>query len=136
MLFRSLAALKGQEVNEAKKILATEVTRLAHGDIAADQAADTARRTFEEGARGDSLPTVDIPRARLAAGIAAFELMHEAGLADSRNEARKLIKGGGGRLNDKPMASDAALVKDSDLDSTGTLKLSAGRKRHVLVRAI
>jgi tyrosyl-tRNA synthetase len=131
-----LEALKGQEVNEAKKILATEVTRLAHGDAAADQAADTARRTFEEGARGDSLPTVDIPRARLAAGIAAFELMHEAGLADSRNEARKLIKGGGGRLNDKPMASDAALVKDSDLDSTGTLKLSAGRKRHVLVRAI
>ena len=131
-----LESLKGQEVNEAKKILATEVTRLAHGDIAADQAADTARRTFEEGARGDSLPTVDIPRARLAVGIAAFELMHEAGLADSRNEARKLIKGGGGRLNDKPMASDAALVKDSDLDSTGTLKLSAGRKRHVLVRAI
>ncbi|MBX9944308.1 MAG: tyrosine--tRNA ligase, partial [Reyranella sp.] len=82
------------------------------------------------------LPTLDVPRARLATGIAAFELLHEAGLAESRNEARKLIKGGGGRLNDKPIANDAALVGESDLDGTGTLKLSAGRKRHVLVRAV
>ena len=131
-----LEALKGQEVNEAKKILATEVTRLAHGQAAAELAAETARRTFEEGAKASSLPTVDVPRARLSAGIPAFELLHEAGLVESRTEARKLIKGGGGRLNDKPISGDTALVGESDLDSSGTLKLSAGRKRHVLVRAV
>jgi len=131
-----LEALKGQEINEAKKILATEVTALAHGKDAAEQAAETARRTFEEGAAAESLPTVDVPRARLAAGIAAFELLHEAGLAGSRNEARKLIKGGGGRLNDKPIEGDTATVGEGDLDPSGRLKLSAGRKRHVLVRAV
>ena len=131
-----LEALKGQEVNEAKKILATEITALAHGRKAAEDAAETARRTFEEGARADTLPTVNVPRARLAAGIPAFELVHEAGLAESRTEARKLIKGGGGRLNDKPIAGDTATVGEGDLDSSGTLKLSAGRKRHVLVKAV
>jgi tyrosyl-tRNA synthetase len=131
-----LEALQGQEINEAKKILATEVTTLAHGKQAAESAAETARRTFEEGAKADTLPTVELPRARLKAGISAFELMHEAGLADSKNEARKLIKGGGGRLNDKPIASDTVTVGEADLDSEGTLKLSAGRKRHVLVRAV
>jgi len=131
-----LEALQGQEINEAKKILATEVTTLAHGKQAAESAAETARRTFEEGAKADTLPTVELPRAKLKAGISAFELMHEAGLADSKNEARKLIKGGGGRLNDKPIASDTATVGEADLDSEGTLKLSAGRKRHVLVRAV
>jgi tyrosyl-tRNA synthetase len=129
-----LEALQGQEINEAKKVLATEVTRLAHGSDAAEQAAETARRTFEEGAKAETLPTVDVARAKLAAGIAAFELFHEAGLADSRTEARKLIKGGGGRLNDKPIAADTTVVGENDLDSSGTLKLSAGRKRHVLVR--
>jgi tyrosyl-tRNA synthetase len=131
-----LEALKGQEINEAKKILATEITALAHGRKAAEDAAETARRTFEEGARADTLPTVSVPRTRLAAGIAAFELLHEAGLAESRNEARKLIKGGGGRLNDKPIAGDTATVGEGDLDASGTLKLSAGRKRHVLVKAV
>jgi tyrosyl-tRNA synthetase len=130
-----LEALQGQEINEAKKVLATEVTRLAHGADAAAQAAETARRTFEEGAKAEALPTVDVAREKLAAGIAAFELFHEAGLAESRTEARKLIKGGGGRLNDKPIAADTAVVNEKDLDSSGTLKLSAGRKRHVLVRA-
>jgi tyrosyl-tRNA synthetase len=130
-----LEALQGQEINDAKKILATEVTRLAHGESAALQAVETARRTFEEGGKADTLPTVEVPRAQLAAGVAAFELFHQAGLAESRTEARKLIKGGGGRLNDKPIASDTAPIKDSDLGPDGTLKLSAGRKRHVLVRA-
>jgi len=129
-------ALKGQEINEAKKILATEVTALAHGKEAAETAAETARRTFEEGAKAETLPTVEVSRAKFRAGVAAFELLHEAGLAESRNEARKLIKGGGGRLNDKPIASDTATVGEADLDSSGTLKLSAGRKRHVLVRAV
>ena len=131
-----LEALQGQEINEAKKLLATEVTSLAHGKAAADEAAETARRTFEEGARAETLPTVEVARAKFAAGIAAFELMHEAGLADSRNEARKLIRGGGGRLNDKPIAADTATVGEADLDASGMLKLSAGRKRHVLVKAV
>ena len=130
-----LEALQGQEINEAKKVLATEITRLAHGSDPAEQAAETARRTFEEGVKAEALPAVDLPRARLAAGIAAFELFHDAGLAESRTEARKLIKGGGGRLNDKPIAADTAVISEKDLDSSGTLKLSAGRKRHVLVRA-
>jgi len=131
-----LEALQGQELNEAKKILATEVTTLAHGKQAAESAAETARRTFEEGAKADTLPTVELPLARLKAGVAAFDLMHEAGLADSKNEARKLIKGGGGRLNDRPIATDTMMVGEADLDSDGTLKLSAGRKRHVLVRVV
>jgi tyrosyl-tRNA synthetase len=131
-----LEALRGQEINEAKKILANEITRLAHGAEAAERAAETARRTFEEGSRADSLPTTDVPRSQFAAGIAAFELFHAAGLAPSRTEARKLIRGGGGRLNDRPITTDTATVSEHDLDSAGTLKLSAGRKRHVLVRAI
>jgi len=130
-----LEKLQGQEINEAKKILATQITWLAHGEQAATEAVDTARRTFEEGGKADTLPTVTVARAQLAAGLAAFELFHQAGLAPSRTEARKLIRGGGGRLNDQPIASDSVLIKASDLGSDGTLKLSAGRKRHVLVRA-
>jgi tyrosyl-tRNA synthetase len=130
-----LEKLQGQEVNEAKKILATEITKLCHGAAAAVEAEQTARRTFEEGGKADTLPSVSVPRAQLAEGMPAFELFHQAGLAPSRTEARKLIKGGGGRLNDQPIASDTIVIKDSDLGSDGTLKLSAGRKRHVLVRA-
>jgi tyrosyl-tRNA synthetase len=130
-----LEQLEGQEINEAKKILATAVTGLAHGEAAAELAVDTARQTFEEGGKAESLPTVTVPRDQLAAGVPAFELFHQAGLAPSRTAARKLIKGGGGRLNDRPIASDTAVVKASDLGTDGTLKLSAGRKRHVLVRA-
>jgi tyrosyl-tRNA synthetase len=130
-----LEALQGQEINEAKKVLATEVTRLAHGAAAAAEAEETARRTFEEGGKADSLPTVTVSRAQLSEGVPAFELFHQAGLATSRNEARKLIRGGGGRLNDQPIASDSVVIKASDLASDGTLKLSAGRKRHTLVRA-
>ncbi|HEY2871552.1 MAG TPA: tyrosine--tRNA ligase [Reyranella sp.] len=129
-----LEKLAGQEINEAKKVLATEITRLCHGAAAAAEAEATARRTFEEGGKAESLPTVTVLRAQLVEGIAAFELFHQAGLAASRTEARKLIKGGGGRLNDQPIASDTAVIKESDLGSDGTLKLSAGRKRHVLVR--
>jgi tyrosyl-tRNA synthetase len=131
-----LEALEGQEINEAKKVLATEVTALAHGKAPAVDAAETARRTFEEGVKTDTLPTVEVARTRLCAGIAAFELFHDAGLSPSRTEARKLIKGGGGRLNDKPIASDTEIIDDGDLDDSGTLKLSAGRKRHVLVRPV
>jgi tyrosyl-tRNA synthetase len=131
-----LEKLRGQEINEAKKILATEATRLAYGAAAAEQAAETARRTFEEGTRAEALPSVEVPRAKLASGIAAFELFHMAGLAPSRTEARKLIKGGGARLNDAPIAADTDMIGERELDNAGTLKLSAGRKRHVLVKTV
>ena len=131
-----LEKLQGQEINEAKKILATEITGLAHGAAEAERAADAARRTFEEGTRAEALPSVEVPREKLASGIAAFELFHMAGLAPSRTEARKLIKGGGARLNDNPIAADTDLIGERELDNAGTLKLSAGRKRHVLVKTV
>jgi tyrosyl-tRNA synthetase len=128
-----LEALQGAEINEAKKVLATEATRLCHGSDAAEAAAETARKTFEEGTLGEDLPSIAIARARLEAGVPAFELLHEAGLVPSKGEARRLIKGGGGRLNDKPIASDTTMISLADADQ-GVIKLSAGRKRHALVR--
>ncbi|MBM3584916.1 MAG: tyrosine--tRNA ligase [Alphaproteobacteria bacterium] len=129
-----LEALRGVEINNAKKVLADEATMLAHGAAAAAEAAETARLTFEEGATGDALPVLAVPRAELAAGIAAFELLRRAGLAASGGEARRLIKGGGARLNDRVIVGETHAVSAADLDDTGTLKLSAGRKKHALVR--
>jgi tyrosyl-tRNA synthetase len=131
-----LAALGGNELNEAKKILATEVTRLCHGNAAAAQAAETARQTFEQGTLAADLPTIEIARARLQGGMPAFELFAEAGLADSKGEARRLIKGGGARINDTAVKTDTQAVSLADAGADGLLKLSAGRKRHVLVRAV
>ena len=129
-----LEGLQGAEINEAKKILATQATALCHGDEAAAAAAETARKTFEEGLSGEALPTVEIERERLTRGVPAFELLHEAGLAPSKGEARRLIRGGGGRLNDRPIASDTELISLDSAGSSGTIKLSAGRKRHALVK--
>lgn len=129
-----LEKLDGAERNEAKKILATEATALCHGAAAAAEAAETARRTFEAGELGSALPTLAVPRAELRNGIAAFELVRRAGLAESNGAARKLIKGGGARLNDVPIANETQAVGVGDLTAEGVIKLSAGRKRHVLVR--
>ena len=131
-----LEKLGGAEVNEAKKILATEITRLCHGADAAAQAAETARQTFEQGALAADLPTVEIARTRLEAGVPAFELFTEAGLADSKSEARRLIKGGGARVNDAAVKADTQVVSLADAGGDGLVKLSAGRKRHVLVKAV
>lgn len=131
-----LEALEGAELNDAKKALAVEATRLCHGDAAAEAAAETARKTFEEGARGADLPTIELARAALESGVPAFQLFHDAGLASSNGEARRLIKGGGGRLNDAVVASETQLITAADLDGDGVLKLSAGKKRHALVRAV
>ena len=128
-----LAALQGAEINEAKKILATEATRLAHGDGAAAEAAETARQTFEEGAAAEALPSLHLPAAELDAGIPAFALFARAGLATSNGEARRLIKGGGARLNDAPIDNETALI-DSRCLRDGAIKLTAGKKRHVLVK--
>ena len=129
-----LERLNGAEINEAKKILATAITTLCHGADAAAEAAETARRTFEEGATGDSLPSITVPRGELDAGVAAFELFRRSGLAASGGEARRLIKGGGARVNDAAIANETQLIGAGDLTSDGFIKLSAGKKRHALVR--
>jgi len=133
---RRLESLKDAEINDAKKILADEATRLCRGEEAAAEAAKTARRTFEEGRLGDALPTIEIARDRLAQGVPAYELLREAGLTASNGEARRLIKGGGGRINDARIQSEDRAVGLGDLTCDGVIKLSAGKKRHALVRAV
>ncbi len=130
-----LEKAEGAEINEAKKILANEATTLCHGAQAAAEAAETARRTFEEGDAGEGLPTVTIDAARLNAGLPLYEAMKEAGLAQSNGEARRLIKGGGARVNDQPVGEELRSLTSDDLGSDGAIKLSAGKKRHALLRA-
>ena len=129
-----LERLAGADINEAKKILATEVTRLCRGDAAASEAADTARRTFEEGQSAEKLPTITLSRAQLDKGVAVADLLVRAGMASSKAEARRLIKGGGARLNDKPVSDEAAQLRSADLAGDGVVKISAGRKRHALIK--
>ena len=131
-----LEALEEAEINEAKKILATEATKMCHGAAAADAAAATARRTFEDGAVGDQLPTIELSRHELETGLAAFDILHRAGLAATKSEARRLIKAGGARLNDTVIGGETQTVGTADLDPDGLIKLSAGKKRHALVRAV
>jgi tyrosyl-tRNA synthetase len=131
-----LEALQGAEINEAKKVLALAATGLAHGEAAAAAAAETARRTFEEGAASEGLPTVEMPRAQLAGGIAVVELLRLAGLAPSNGEARRLIRGGGAKLNDVAIEDEKAVVDLSACDREGVLKLTAGKKRHALIKAV
>jgi len=131
---RRLSHLDGAEINEAKKILANEATRLAHGAEASAQAAETARQTFEDGATAESLPTIALPSAEIHAGIPAFALFTRAGLASSNGEARRLIKGGGAKINDAAVGAETDLIGAAHLKD-GVIKLSAGKKRHVLVKA-
>lgn len=128
-----LEALRGAEINDAKVRLANEVTTLCHGVEAATAAEQTARQTFAEGGAGAELPKIVVSRAELNDGISAFELMRRAGLAKSNGEARRLIKGGGGRVNDVALTDEMAQVSLSDVNDEGVVKLSAGRKRHALV---
>lgn len=129
-----LEALEGSEINDAKKILADEATRLCRGGAAAKEAAETARQTFEEGRSAEGLPTIEIPESELAAGIPAYELLRRAGLAASNGEARRLIKGGGGRINDVQIKDEQQTVSLSERNPEGVIKLSAGKKRHVLLK--
>ena len=130
-----LAALGGAEINEAKKVLATAATGLAHGQAAADAAADTARSTFEAGTVADTLPTHEVPAAELSRGMPVYRLLAESGLSSSLGEARRLIRGGGARVNDAAVTDEAALVTAADLRGGG-LKLSAGRKQHRLIKTV
>jgi len=123
-----LEALEGQEINEAKKILADEATRMCRGDAAAKAAATTAQKVFEQGIAGGDLPTVD-----LNAGVAVIDGFVALGLAKSKGEARRLMKQGGAKLNDTPVNDPDAVLSTHDLVD-GAIKLSAGKKRHGLVK--
>lgn len=129
-----LAKLGGAEVNEAKKILAFEATKLCHGEKAALEAAETARKTFEQGSVGADLPAIEIDAARLDQGVPFVDLLVESGLAASKGEARRLIEGGGARANDQPVGNIAHTSTTADLTADGYIKLSAGKKKHALVR--
>ena len=129
-----LAALKDAEINEAKKALADATTTLLHGKEAAREAAETARQTFEEGAIAQSLPTVEIPRGELEAGSGVLTLFVKAGLVASNGEARRQIKGGGLRVNDAAVTDEKMMLSNADLTPEGVIKLSLGKKRHVLIR--
>ena len=129
-----LEKLRDAEINEAKKVLATEATALCHGREAAEAAAETAREVFEAGGAGAALPEITLPRDALERGVPAFELFARAGLAASNSEARRLIKGGGARVNDAVVKAETQPISLADVDQVGAIKLSAGRKRHALVR--
>ena len=129
-----IARLEAGDVNEAKKALANEATRLCHGAEAAGTAAETARLAFEEGEAADALPSIEVARTDLAAGIPVFRLFVLAGLAASNGEARRLVRAGGARVNDATITDEARMVSADDLRE-GAIKLSAGRKQHRLVRA-
>ena len=159
-----LERLQGSELNEAKKVLATETTILCHGREAAEAAAETAQALFVGsifqspdvsapssgsrtrrrasaliGLREDwlgSMPHAEVPRDLLSGGIAAFELFTRAGLASSNSEARRLIRGGGARINDIVVETETKAISTADLDPQGMLKLSAGRKRHAFIRPV
>jgi tyrosyl-tRNA synthetase len=129
-----LAALGGSEINDAKKVLATEVTAMLHGRAAAEQSAETARKTFEEGALADTLPTVEVPGDELKAGIGLLSLVVRAGLAASNGEARRHVQGGAVRINDQSVSDERRAVTSADLTPEGVVKLSLGKKKHILVR--
>ena len=131
-----LAALDGAEINDAKKVLATEVTAMLHGREAADAAAETARKTFEEGALAESLPTLEVPKTDLTAGAGLLNLMVQAGLAGSNGEARRHVQGGAVRVNDAQVADPRMTVSHGDLTAEGVIKLSLGKKKHILVRPV
>ncbi|MGA7264109.1 MAG: tyrosine--tRNA ligase [Stellaceae bacterium] len=124
------------DINEAKKVLATEATALCHGRQHAIAAAESARAAFEVGGFAPELPTVFVPKEDLAIGIAVFEMFAAAKLATSKGDARRLIRGGGARVNDRPVKSETEVVTLADLDQGGYIKLSAGRKRHALVKCL
>jgi tyrosyl-tRNA synthetase len=131
-----LAALKGTELNEAKKVLATEATALLHGREAADRAEATAKATFEQGTLAESLPTFELPRAELNKGWGVLTASTYVGFVGSTSEARRQIKGGGLKVNDTAVIDEKRLLTLADLTPEGVIKLSLGKKRHVLIRPV
>jgi tyrosyl-tRNA synthetase len=131
-----LERLKDSEINEAKKVLATEATALLHGREAADRAAETARATFEEGTIAQSLPTVEVPRAELTRGVGVLNMAVQVGFVATTSGGRREIKGGGLKINDKVLADERRLLTLADLTPEGVIKLSLGKKRHALIRPV
>jgi tyrosyl-tRNA synthetase len=131
-----LAALKGAELNEAKKVLATEATALVHGRAAAEQAAETARKTFEEGALAETLPTANVPRSILESGLSVLEAYVLLHLVVSKGEARRQINNGGLKVNDATVTDEKMTLTLKDLTAEGVIKLSLGKKRHVLLKPV
>jgi tyrosyl-tRNA synthetase len=131
-----LAALKDAEINEAKKVLATEATALVHGREAAEAAAGTARQTFEEGTLAESLPTIEIPRDEFQRGLGVLSAFVKTGLVASNGDARRQIKGGGLKVNDEAVSDEKMTLTPKHLTPGGVVKLSLGRKRHVLLKPV
>jgi tyrosyl-tRNA synthetase len=129
-----LAALQGQEINEAKKVLANEATALLHRRAAANKAAATARKTFEEGVVAETLPTFEVPRHDFERGYGILTANVAVGFVTSNGEARRQIKGGGLRVNDRVVTDERMVLTLTDLTPEGVIKLSLGKKRHVLLK--
>lgn len=130
-----LAELKGQEINEAKKVLAFEATKLCHGEQAAKDAEMTAQKVFEQGSVGDDLPSIDVPKSQIEAGLNILDLIVNTGLVSSKGEAKRLIKGGGAKLNDATITDLGFIVTATAITEDGYIKLSSGKKKHALVKA-
>lgn len=128
--------LEGAELNEGKKILANEATAMVHGREAALKAGETARQTFEQGTMAQGLPTIEVARSELEAGLGLLDAFVRAGLASSNGEARRHIRGGGARVNDKPISNEQAELSLRDLGDGNVIKLSIGKKRHALVKCV
>jgi tyrosyl-tRNA synthetase len=130
-----LSALQGSEINEAKKVLANEATAMVHGRAAADGAAETARRTFEEGALAETLPTVEVPNAEMQS-LGVLAAFVKAGLVTSNGDARRQIKCGGLKVNDVTVTDEKMVLSLASLTPEGVVKLSLGRKKHILLKPV
>ena len=131
---QSFEHLTHTSINDAKKQLAHRLTAMCHGEVAANDALETARKVFEEGSVDDNLPTYILGANALQDGITAYELIFNAGLTDSKSEARKLIRGGGARINDIKIEDESAIINKTHLTTGGHIKLSLGKKKHILVK--
>ncbi|WP_299481948.1 tyrosine--tRNA ligase [uncultured Roseibium sp.] len=131
-----LATLEGSEINEAKKVLATEATTLIHGRQKAEAAAETARKAFEEGQSAEGLPTIEIPKAELEEGLGVLSAFVTAGLCASNGDVRRNIKGGAVKINDKNESNDRRQLSSADITGDGIIKLSLGKKKHVLLKPV
>ncbi|MEQ1712882.1 MAG: tyrosine--tRNA ligase [Hyphomicrobium sp.] len=131
-----LAALEGAEINDAKKTLATEATALVHGRDKAEAAAETARKTFEQGTLADDLPSIEVPRSDIANELGVLAAFVTAGLVKTNSEARRYVAGGGVRVNDAAVTDEKAKLRLSDVTADGIIKLSLGKKKHILLRPV
>ena len=130
----SLQKETNTNINELKKILATEISKLCHGSLAANSALKTAEATFESGVFGSDLPKITIDKVRFNKGIPAFQLFYEAGLTESGGEARRLIKNGGGKINNQIIFHETEKITEANANEKGLIKLSAGKKRHLIIQ--